>query len=247
MTENQTDGADRRNSGSLLCVSQTSGLETNKIIPLLPHSHLHQSIRSPYNQERRSDSAVDKQMKKTAAAAGNSENVLPLANQCISGTPDFITASAFHNPLENLKHDPISGHHLTIDKKRNTEGVPHIRSPFSNSKKRIPFSGDPSCAGCKVEFGGLLTNEAMQMRNVDGPTTGTLEFSSGPVVSSGGHPALVQDGIRWTVRLERQESGFGIRIVGGIEEGSQVSLSYTLTLYYVLITGGSSVVLMFIC
>lgn len=229
MTENRNED-DRRNSGSLLCVSQTSDLETNKIIPHLPHSHLHQSIRSPCHKERSCDSAVDKQMKKTAAAA-NAENVL-LANQCISGTPDFITASAFHSPLEDLKHDPISGHHLTIDKKCNTEeGASHIRSPFTvrSSKKRIPFSGDPSCAGCKVEFGDLLTNEATQMRNFDGPATETSEFSSATVVSSVGHPAFVQDGIRWTVRLERQESGFGIRIVGGIEEGSQVSYRWTLT------------------
>lgn len=204
---------ERGNSGSLLNVSQSSDFETNKIIPLLSHSHLHQSLRSPCHKERRCDSAVDKQIKRNADA--NSENVL-LANQCISGTPDFITASAFHNPLADPKHDQISGHNLTIEKKCNTDS----RCPYSisSSKRGIPFPGDPSCASCKVEFGDRLTFEAMRMRNIEGPTSGSSEF-----LSTGGHPSLVQDGNRWTVRLERQESGFGIRIVGGIEEGSQVS------------------------
>lgn len=126
--------------------------------------------------------------------------------KCLSGTPDYIPASAYCNPLE-MRNEHFNIYQSPMDNQSqhcNHIDLCHHHHFYVTDllTKNLSFGKEFGCFICKT--GNL------RLKPLKEGSYMTDCFS------------LLRDGIRMTVKLDRGEFGFGIRIIGGIEEGSQV-------------------------
>lgn len=139
----------------------------------------------------------------------------------MSGTPDFIPASLYQSPHRNSDRG-------RRDFKSPTRGnIPLSASYPSPTTARNALNSSP-CAQSPLhrkhttsfEHEEPSSHSSRYLPPWDDSPSGSLDRSRSPA-------SLEEPGARYsemTVTLRRQETGFGFRIIGGTEEGSQVSV-----------------------
>lgn len=139
-----------------------------------------------------------------------------MTGKCLSGTPDYIPASAYCNPLEMRNEHFSVCQSPMANQRQHCNHIDHCHHHNFNDTdlltKDQSFSKESGCFICKAGH--------LQLKPLKEGSYMTDCFS------------LLRDGIRMTVKLDRGEFGFGIRIIGGIEEGSQVGCDGSVSIVF---------------
>lgn len=172
---------------------------------------------------------------KTPTKAPNERHQAPkpslMTGKSLSGTPDYIPASMYRA----VPTTPIHDGDVTTTFGRSPVDSPNkflsANVAIANSFNGKNFPLDVTLDGRDLCTDGRYDLFSSTSRG-DQPVSPIVPMDDGPEFSRSssvsGRSAMSQYGYdvmrapEWTVYLERQETGFGIRIVGGMEEGTQV-------------------------
>jgi hypothetical protein len=131
-----------------------------------------------------------------------------------------------------------SGSYKTFDPNSRTWGSSIPESTYSRMSSSVPMgAGRPSKQSTSFEIEEPSSNDMMRIPRRY-PFNSSFPHSGPQSPKPLRYPGNMEDNnkfIEMNVTLYRQESGFGFRIIGGTEEGSQVSYDLLVLMFYIVI------------